>query len=271
MGYKTKIDWCDSTWNPVTGCLHGCEYCYARRIAKRFADKNGAFVQLNTFEYDGDFPVFDKAPDRIEDHGDFGRVIGKSLYPFGFKPTFHRYRLSQPAKWSNPRTIFVGSMTDLFGEWVPESWIQEVIAACKAAPQHRYLFLTKNPGRYRELFAKDILPKDDNFWYGSTTDTPETEFFWSGFAKTFVSIEPILKPFTDLVDEGCFPDSKTNWIIVGAETGDRKDKVIPEKNWISELVEFAADTFTPIFMKESLREIMGDDFKQEYPWQVSLV
>lgn len=51
MGYKTKIDWCDSTWNPVTGCLHGCEYCYARRIAERFsgAGKECTFIGVTKY------------------------------------------------------------------------------------------------------------------------------------------------------------------------------------------------------------------------------
>lgn len=33
---KTKIEWTDMSWNPVTGCKHGCEYCYARAISSRF-------------------------------------------------------------------------------------------------------------------------------------------------------------------------------------------------------------------------------------------
>ena len=265
MGYKTKIDWCDTSWNPVTGCRHGCKYCYARGIANRFGGYSlGAHAtQANYVFNDGNYEL----DEYLLKLGCMDK-LRSAPYPFKFEPTFHRYRLDQPKKWTEPRTIFVCSMADLFGEWVPDEWIREVIAACKAAPQHRYLFLTKNPGRYRELFVKEILPTEDNFWYGSTTDTPETEFFWSGFVKTFVSIEPILKPFTDLVDEGCFPVSKTNWIIVGAETGNRKDKIIPEKSWISELEEFATATNTPIFMKESLRNLMGDDFKQQFPWEV---
>lgn len=268
MGYKTKIDWCDSTWNPITGCYHDCEYCYARGIAKRYGGYNIDPV--------GESTLIGTRPDGtkiVELEHQLSRVdkncrVRPAAYPFDFTPTFHRYRLDEPKKWTEPRTIFVCSMADLFGEWVPDKWIKEVIAACKAAPQHRYLFLTKNPGRYRELFVKEILPTEGNFWYGSTTDTPDTEFFWSGFANTFTSIEPILKPFTNLVDEGCYPVSKTDWIIVGAETGNRKGKVIPEKSWLSELVEFAGETDTPIFMKESLREIMGADFIQEFPWEV---
>ena len=93
---KTKIEWCDMTWNPVTGCKLGCPYCYAAKLARRF---------------------------------------GKS-----FEPEFHSERLAQPAQIKKPQNIFVCSMADLFGEWVPDEWIKAVFDACAAAPQHRYLF-----------------------------------------------------------------------------------------------------------------------------------
>lgn len=74
---NTKIDWCDSTWNPVTGCLHGCEYCYARGIANRFDGGHKLKYGTRTVL---DEPV----------------IIGekKSAYPYGFMPTLHRYRLN---------------------------------------------------------------------------------------------------------------------------------------------------------------------------------
>lgn len=56
-------------------------------------------------------------------------------------------------------------------------------------------------------------------------------------------------------------------IIVGAETGNRKGKVVPQKHWIDKLVRFADEWKIPIFMKESLRLLMGDEFRQdELPW-----
>lgn len=293
MGYKTKIDWCDSSWNPVTGCLHGCEYCYARRIANRFGgsirldlppDTSWRANRDDSEELKkllmGDFachsngglhildepalnvPVYPAPPSEIEKRS--------APYPYYFDPTFHRYKLDQPQKWSEPRTIFVCSMADLFGKWVPDEWIEAFINACLAAPQHRYLFLTKNPARYIHLIANGIIPENQpNFWFGSTATIPEMEFFWCDEVNTFVSIEPILAPFEDLTDEGVDPASKTNWIIVGAETGNRKNKVVPQKSWIDEIVSAAKKAGTPVFMKESLREIMGDDFKQEFPWEVN--
>lgn len=160
-------------------------------------------------------------------------------------------------------------MADLFGEWVPDEWIHEVFKACEAAPQHRYLFLTKNPERYMELASNGVITKDQsNFWFGSTATTPEMPFFWHNEVNTFVSIEPILAPFKDLTDDGIDPVSKVKWIIVGAETGSRKDKAVPRKSWVDEIVSTAKKTGTPVFMKDSLRDLMGDDFRQEFPWEV---
>lgn len=266
MGYKTKIDWCDSSWNPVTGCQSDCEYCYARSLANRYGgfdhdeDKNPVGNQFVIGVQE-----LDKPKHIMRKNG-----LHKAPYPWFFLPTLHRYRLDQPSKWSEPRTIFVCSMADLFGKWVPDEWIEAVINACIAAPQHRYLFLTKNPARYMHLIANGIIPENQpNFWFGSTATIPEMEFFWCDEVNTFVSIEPILAPFEDLTDEGIDPASKTNWIIVGAETGNRKNKVIPQKSWIDEIVSAAKKAGTPVFMKESLREIMGDDFRQEFPWEAS--
>lgn len=273
MGYKTKIDWCDSSWNPVTGCAHNCPYCYAERMAKRFAG----------FDYDptGDSVTMIDPRDKILRHevdhmlfrtSDNGHKRS-APYPFGFEPTLHRYRLDQPSKWSEPRTIFVCSMADLFGEWVPLEWIREVFDACRKASQHRYIFLTKNPRRLQELEAMGELPDEPNFWYGSTVETyPDgpAENCWKALfipriskANTFVSIEPIMGDFEQ---QGI--TNNVDWVIVGAETGNRAGKVAPERRWIENLVNLCEIAETPLFMKDSLRELMGDDFKQEFPWEV---
>ena len=158
------------------------------------------------------------------------------------------------------------SMADLFGEWVPDEWIQAVFEACKAAQQHRYLFLTKNPQRYIDLRDKGVLPRwseAQNMWFGSTATTKKTDIFCDTLAyNTFVSIEPIIEPFDNLGNRACIVD----WIIVGAETGNRKGRIVPKKDWIMEIVEGCRRTNTPLFMKESLHGIMGGDFRQEFPW-----
>lgn len=287
MGNKTKIDWCDATWNPVTGCLHGCEYCYARRIAERFS--------ANQMPIFADYPVLHE-PVRCTDTYAYMRDTGISTgkiqpYPFGFLPTFHRYKLDEPQRWKKPRTIFVCSMADLFGDWVPDEWIAEVFKACDAAPWHRYIFLTKNPKRLcrmaiaTKVFLWNVdhpdsqvhpkteeyvevmrLPIRDNWWFGSSLDNADARRFDGGFNwNTFTSIEPLMEHMQ--MGIGSFGSDR--WTIIGAETGKRKNKVVPERAWIDNILEAAAFTGVKVFMKESLRELMGADFRQEFPWEVT--
>ncbi len=279
MGSKTKIDWADSTWNPVTGCLHGCEYCYARKIAKRFgAHLHGEIKHIVT--HDGSVARVEL--ERVELKEPYRSVAYKDLfkdtqagkiipYPYDFLPTFHRYRLTEPQQLKKPRTIFVCSMADLFGEWVPDEWIIAVLNACREAPQHRYLFLTKNPERYDRLEDADIITdKDQNFWLGSTvTDECRDKLHYNFALHTFQSCEPMLAPWPPATTpnqkyKGAWPE----WVIFGAETGNRKNKVIPEKAWVDNAVHMCRNMGAKVFMKESLREIMGDDFVQEFPWEV---
>lgn len=254
MGRKTLIDWADASWNPVTGCKHGCEYCYARGIARRFGSKINGDMGTALAVLEKPYVSMDGVT---------------NPYPYEFLPTFHRYRLDIPATWKKPRNIFVCSMADLFGDWVPDEWIAEVFNACADAPQHRYLFLTKNPERYKDICLKDALPYGPGFWYGTTTTRPTDGAFIveqeKKFYHTFLSIEPIQERF------GQYALNRnsimlTDWVIIGAETGNRKDKVIPEKGWIDEIAEVCKKYGKPIFMKESLRGIMGADFVQEFPW-----
>lgn len=267
MGSKTTIDWCDSTWNPVTGCEHRCPYCYAKGIAERFGtnwlpDENPDDYKcvLDGTETHAILELDGMQARKQKD----GRIV-PAAFPLGFTPTLHRYRLDDPQQWKQPRNIFVCSMADLFGDWVPDEWIVQVFKACEAAPQHRYLFLTKNPKRYVGLYAKNILPTGKGYWYGTTVTSPEQPFFYSNVPDdnphTFVSIEPIMGSFGKIKDR---PD----WVIVGAETGNRKGKVAPRKEWIDGIADECKRCRTPIFMKESLRGLMGADFRQEFPWEV---
>ena len=271
MGSKTKIDWADATWNPVTGCKHGCEYCYARKIAKRFGGASEThnnecchecqWITEGTGEiHDLDEPVYDF------DHG------RNAPYPFDFDPTFHRYKLDEPQRWKKTRTIFVCSMADLFGDWVPDEWIREVFEACDAAPQHRYLFLTKNAKRYRKL--QELLPLNRRsphgaeLWFGAsyTGEPNDLRPRIYGWMNQFTSVEPLLK---EPSNADCYALALCNdWVIVGAETGTRKNKIVPKKSWIEKIATECAKYGTPIFMKESLRDLMGDDFRQEFPWEV---
>ena len=255
MGRNTRIEWTDATWNPVTGCKHGCEYCYARRIAQRFGCKITSDLKESTATAYLTKPYVSK--DGVT-----------NPYPYEFLPTFHEYRLGIPQTWKTPKNIFVCSMADLFGDWVPDDWIDRVLNACLAAPQHRYLFLTKNGKRYSDLVHKGILVQRDNFWYGSTITAPDALYWWSDKHHNFASVEPILEPFDY---KELQPDEPTGpypeWMIVGAETGNRNGKVIPEKDWLDGILEGRKRHGYAVFMKESLRGIMGNDFVQEFPWK----
>jgi len=233
---KTGIEWCDMTWNPVTGCLHSCEYCYACKIANRFSTQ--------TAKPDGGVHDLKKR--------------STTIYPFGFDPTFHRYRLDEPQRMKKPQTIFACSMADLFGDWVPDSWIQQVFEACKAAPQHRYLFLTKNPKRYFRIPTIE----SKNLWFGTSITEGNTFFPSSSTVNTFLSIEPILDEI------GWIDLTNVKWVIVGAETGNRNGKVVPKKEWIKDIARQCYNSCVPLFMKNSLREMMGNEFLQEFPvWE----
>lgn len=292
---KTKIDWCDSTWNPVTGCKHDCPYCYARGIANRFSAHGERWDERETHVLDEKFYV----PEAEK----------SEPYPYGFVPTFHKYRLNEYQD-KKGRNIFVCSMADLFGKWVPDDWKIEVLEACRKAPQHKYLFLTKDPigysiwptKKYPSIRESEIYT--ENMWLGVTyTGRERLEGYydeqqigdhlsiWTNFwylwrmsgnilptkAHKFISIEPISCDICEVEDErnggkllehfllpkgykSCF-----EWVIVGAETGRRKDKVIPRREWIEKLVDLCRKANIPFFMKSSLTDIWVEPLIQEFP------
>jgi len=110
-----NVDWAKWTWNPITGCKHGCPYCYARDIANRF----------------------------------------KENFPKGFEPHFRERRLKAPENTKVGKDenngVFVCSMSDMFGDWVSDEWIRKILKVCYRNTQWRYIFLTKNPKRYQDF------------------------------------------------------------------------------------------------------------------------
>ena len=290
---KTTIEWCDSTFNPITGCWHGCDYCYARNMVNRF--KTPGVVD----------------PEQCMVLNEPYMVDGKPQpYPYAFNPTFHKYRLEKIRHWKNekPRNIFICSMADMFGTWVPNDWKIEVLEALKEAPQHNYLFLTKDPIGYdfwptnKHKDAREYLLYTSNMWLGLTfTGTDRlwnhideyTEhlksfdeyfrrmngnFIPTGGAHRFLSIEPILNDVCEVNSDetggkllrkfihkerfaGDF-----EWVIVGAESGNRQGKVVPEREWIEKLVQLCKEAGKPLFMKDSLIPIMGEEnMLREFP------
>lgn len=293
---KTKIEWCDSTWNPVTGCRNDCVYCYARRMANRFSakEKDKTFYGgkpytwvngIELHELEEPATTFDGFGKDI--HGFVTPKWRKEPYPFGFEPTLHKYKLDQPTRWKEAKNVFVCSMADLFGDWVPDDWIKAVFDACDTAPKHRYIFLTKNPGRYMKMYNARVirehnerhpesphpqteeyknvlpLPRRDNWWYGSSVDSMKAGRANLGLDHTFVSIEPL----TERLDVGLGSFGGDEWIIIGAETGARKGKTKPEKEWVDTICKAADITHAAVFMKDSLIKIMGEEnMRREFPW-----
>lgn len=157
-----------------------------------------------------------------------------------------------------PKSIFIDSMSDI-GTWKQE-WFNVVIKAINDNPQHRYIALTKRFDRLKELINMCDSGVVTNLYIGTTVTTQAqadryTIFdLWSE-RLDFFSIEPILEP----IKLSVFPKT----LIIGAETGNRKGKVIPQKEWIDSLVRQADKHNCIVFMKESLRKIMGDDFRQD--------
>lgn len=287
---KTDIEWCDRTWNPVTGCLHGCEYCYARGIARRFDGKTQPSIDYcDTF---GDEPLYELY-EKVYRTTKKGKTA-VDIFPWGFSPTFHGYRLDAPQKIKNPQNVFVGSDADVFGEWVSEEWLKQVFAACEAAPWHRYLFLTKNPIKLplsSYLFNGIFDKHKPNYWFGMSVTNQKSlqnaldfKHFININGSTFLSIEPLHEPIDltriDLGDVICnlakgvssslfhgqrMP--KPKWVIIGAETGS-KNCIVPKREWIERIVNDCKTSEIAVFMKDSLTDIWGEPLLREFPWEV---
>lgn len=230
---RTRIDWCQYTWNPVTGCRHGCLYCYARGIASRF----------------------------------------QHAFPNGFEPTFHPKRLDEPAALHKTAHIFAVSMGDIFGDWVPLEWIADVVRAIQNAPQHTYTILSKNPKRFANLLplldaqtprlilgtsvsgpppGAAYLPADQaqriDYICGRKRVVPNG-------VRTVLSIEPMLGPM--------HPDwlpSSLDWLIIGGRTGGKHFE--PPREWVEPLIDWGRKHDVPVYVK---RNCGIPDMPHEYP------
>lgn len=185
MSDQTRIEWCDATWNPCTGCTpisEACEHCYAERIAGR----NLPATRCPECRGAGFRHYYGKGPETCRLCHGLGNV--------GFTPTFHPDRLDVPLHWRKPRRIFVCSMSDLFHEAFTEEQIDAVFNVFAAAPQHTYMVLTKRPERAKE-FVGVVHP---NLWLGVTVEDQQRAderipiLLDTPAAVRFVSCEPLL-------------------------------------------------------------------------------
>jgi len=252
---KTSIEWCDYTWNPVTGCFHPCRntYCYntqkktspLNRFGARFLNDHGQFsLQKNWKERQtGECHIAKKG----------------EIYPFGYDPTFYPHRLEEPCKVKTPSRIFVVDTGDLFGWWVPAQWIDSVMNIVYKCQYHTFMFLTKNPSRAKNY----TFP--DNAWVGTSVNSNQDEER-AEIIKTidapvrFLSIEPLLGNIT-------FPLKGIQWVIIGAMTGTKA--ILPKPEWIKNIVKQASILKIPVFLKNNLRTVWPDIY-QCYPEPTNL-
>jgi protein gp37 len=178
-----------------------------------------------------------------------GYCYARALYQrrkWSFTPAFHPERLTQPSSTRKPSKVFVCSVADLFGAWVPDEWIEAVLAVVRDTPWHTFQFLTKNPSRLRTR-----NPWPVNAWVGATVDVrarldPALRALRETDAPVrFVSFEPLLEAMDSADLAGI------QWIILGAQTGAGGRQ--PEHGWVAHLLDAADHAGTAVLMKGNLR------------------
>jgi len=180
---KSSIEWTEMTWNPTTGCSkvsQGCKFCYAEIMSRRL------------------------------------QAMGVEKYKDNFKVRTHESELSVPYKWKKSKIVFVNSMSDLFHEEVPLSFIKKVFKVMRDNPQHVFQVLTKRADRLLEIHRE--LKWSHNIWMGVSVEDSNVKDRISKLSKTkakvkFLSLEPLLGPLHKLKLK------KIDWVIVGGESG----------------------------------------------------
>lgn len=212
MAQNSRIEWTESTWNPVTGCTKisaGCKNCYAERMAFRL------------------------------------QAMGSDNYVNGFRLTVHPDVLAVPLRWRQPRTIFVNSMSDLFHRDVPTDFILQTFDIFNKAPQHRFQILTKRSDRLLQLNHR--LHWSQNVWMGVTVEHADYTFRIDHLRQTnavvkFLSLEPLLAPIENINLDGI------DWVIVGGESGPGARPV--ESEWVTDIRDQCLMAGVPFFFKQ---------------------
>ncbi len=212
MAANSPIEWTKSTWNPVTGCTKvstGCKHCYAERMALRL------------------------------------QSMGQPNYVEGFKLAIHRQVLDLPLRWKRPQTIFVNSMSDLFHEEIPLSFIIEVFDVMRCATWHNFQILTKRSRRLMELSPELEWP--ENVWMGVSVENVDYIYRIhhlrsTGASVKFLSLEPLLGPLQNLDLSGI------DWVIVGGESGPMARPI--DKAWVIDIRDQCQQAAVPFFFKQ---------------------
>ncbi len=208
----SKIEWTESTWNPVTGCSKissGCKNCYAERMAKRL------------------------------------QAMGQANYSNGFAVTLHEHVLNYPLEKKKSQVIFVNSMSDLFHEDVPDSFILKVFEVMNKAHWHQFQVLTKRSNRLRQMASKIQWTK--NIWMGVSVEDKDNQDRIDDLrvipaAVKFLSIEPLIGALEHL------DLSNIDWVIVGGESGPNSRPI--KEEWIVYIKEECHKQKVPFFFKQ---------------------
>jgi protein gp37 len=217
MSASSKIEWTDSTWNPMRGCTKispGCKHCYAETFAERFRGVKG-----HPFE-------------------------------FGFDLRLVPEKLGDPIRWTTPRKIFVNSMSDLFHEGVSDDYIETVCRVMLAANWHTYQILTKRADRMSQLLRTRLrrAAAAPHIWWGVSVENRQhglprvNRLRESRPAVAFLSIEPLLE------DLGPFDLSGIQWVIVGGESGPGARPLRPD--WVRPIRALCLEAKVPFFFKQ---------------------
>jgi protein gp37 len=217
MALNSKIEWTDTTWNPVRGCSKispGCKHCYAERFAERF------------------------------------RGIAGHPFEQGFEIRLVPEKLADPFRWSEPRMVFVNSMSDLFHQEIPDSFVGRVAATMQSTPWHTYQVLTKRSGRLHELLHGPLndAAYSPNIWWGVSVENRKHGFpriadlQQSPAAVRFLSVEPLLE------DLGTMPLDGISWVIVGGESGPGARPM--KREWVVSIRKQCRAAGIPFFFKQ---------------------
>jgi len=209
---QSNIEWTELTWNPTTGCdkiSAGCKFCYAEVMSRRL------------------------------------KAMGIEKYEQGFKLSIHEDELNRPYEWKKPSTIFVNSMSDLFHEDIPFSFIKNVFRVMNETPQHTYQVLTKRADILYKYHEK--LKWTNNIWMGVSVEnekvTERIDYLRKTNAKVkFLSLEPLIGALHNLNLK------KIDWVIVGGESGHGARPIKYE--WVYDIKEQCEKAGTLFFFKQ---------------------
>jgi protein gp37 len=221
----TRIEWTDTTWNPVAGCKimsSGCTNCYAMQMARRLEAMG------------------------IEKYKGLTRKSGRRTI-WNNTVRLDEASLNIPSKWKKPRNVFVNSMSDLFHEKVTDEFIVKIWNVMNETPQHNYQILTKRPDRMAELVSNKIAKALPNVWLGTSVENEEVvhridELRKVPAAVRFISFEPLI----GAVGETNLKD--IHWAIVGGESGASARPI--QEDWIDEIHELCREYDTAFFFKQ---------------------